>query len=178
MRVLMGRSGKVPKVAAPASRAGLNTARFTWMTLRGRVMKVSSEQGMLDFLNSGSFSGEQVAAGPDFRMDSFDNPPGKAGIKEYLPDRIKAEVDSPAAGVVVHASGYYPQWKAKLDGKPAKIYCVNVYSMGVMVPAGIHELEFYYDKTGIYIGFMIAAAAFIFYGLMLYNSLKARANGQ
>jgi hypothetical protein len=46
--------------------------------------------------------------------------------------------------------------------------------MGVAVPPGRHELEFFYDKTGIYIGLLIAAGAFIFYGFMLFKFKKAR----
>lgn len=137
------------------------------------LMRLPSIEGMLDFMNSNEFNGQQVAIGPDFPDNAFVPGGGAVLSGDYSPSRVKVSAESASGGIVVHASGYYPQWKAKIDGKEAKVYRVNYYSMAVIIPAGRHEVEFYYTSFGIYLGLLIAAIAFMFYGFILFKHLKA-----
>jgi len=167
--------GFVKVVDADAASLYRDTYARNRVFFSNNIVKVSAYgQVMLDYLNSRLFNGQQIITGPDFPKDSFLPGSGSVIIQEYSADRIKAAVESDSGGLAVHSAGYYPQWRAKVDGRDEKVYCVNYYSMAVMVPPGRHEVEFFYDKTGIYIGLLIAAVAFIFYGFMLYKYFKAR----
>jgi uncharacterized membrane protein YfhO len=141
-----------------------------------KIVRVKTEQEEIDFLKSPSFTGYEIVAGMDYPEElplAGDLPGGgNAVIREYMPGRVKATVNS-SGGAVVLSEGYYKQWKAKVDNNSVKVYRVNFYSLGVMVPAGVHEVEFYYDKTGIYTGLFVALAAFIFYVFVLFKNKKA-----
>lgn len=64
--------------------------------------------------------------------------------------------------VLVLADTYYPAWKATLDGKPVRIYPVNINQRGVIVPSGNHSVTFFYESTLFKIGSIITATAFVF----------------
>jgi uncharacterized membrane protein YfhO len=46
---------------------------------------------------------------------------------------------------------FYPGWKAKLDGKTAKIQTPFNFFMGIPVPPGRHAVKFYFTPTYFYI---------------------------
>lgn len=64
-------------------------------------------------------------------------------------NRLVAEIDAPADGLVVLAEAYYrPGWTATVDGKPAEILPANLYARGVAVTAGVHTIEMVYQASG------------------------------
>jgi hypothetical protein len=138
------------------------------------IIKKDSREEMLDFMGSAAFNSDQAVVGRDFPADPHKPGNGTAAIKEYRPDRVLASVESGTGGVVVHSAGYFSEWKAKVDGKEEKTYRVNYLAMGVPVGPGIHEVEFYYDKTEIYAGIIIGAVSFLAYIGILFYTRKRR----
>ena len=70
---------------------------------------------------------------------------GKAEIVEYLPNKIKIEVETKKPGLLFLSDNYYPGWKALVDGKETKIYRADYAFRAVMIPIGTHEVEFIYQ---------------------------------
>ena len=66
-------------------------------------------------------------------------------VKRYAPRRMEVQVHSPTDGVVLVADTYYPGWKARVDGQEAHVYRADYILRGVFVPAGRHDIQFYYD---------------------------------
>jgi hypothetical protein len=56
-------------------------------------------------------------------------------------NHLVAEVDAPAAGVVVVDEAYHPSWTATLDGAPAHIVPANGAFRGLLVGPGKHRIE-------------------------------------
>ena len=59
-------------------------------------------------------------------------------------NRVTAEIDAPAEGVVVVHEAVHPGWRATVDGVPTPIVPANALFRGVLVGAGHHALEFTY----------------------------------
>ena len=52
-------------------------------------------------------------------------------------------------------------WTAYVDGNPVVIHTVNGGMMGVVVPAGNHQIEFRFQTPGLFLGIWISFAAFV-----------------
>jgi hypothetical protein len=69
---------------------------------------------------------------------------------------VDAEVDAAEPSLVVVAQTYYHNWHAEIDGQPAPLWRANVAFQAVQVPAGRHQLHFYYRDRAFEIGAWIA----------------------
>jgi hypothetical protein len=65
----------------------------------------------------------------------------------YEGDRYRAHVEAPHAALLRIAVPYFPGWQAEIDGAPARIAPTDLALIGVMVPAGAHELTLHYRST-------------------------------
>lgn len=89
-------------------------------------------------------------------------------IKSYKDQQVILSVNAPTKSFLVLSDTYYPGWKAFIDGKETKVYQTNLALRGVVVDAGIHEVEFRYQpdsfRSGLYISLLslIAGLAILF----------------
>jgi uncharacterized membrane protein YfhO len=76
-------------------------------------------------------------------------------------------------GPLVLTDTYFPGWKAFIDGKQAQIYRANYIHRMVVVPEGIHSVEFIYDpasfKAGGIISVIAAVAVIGILGLVFFR---------
>ena len=57
---------------------------------------------------------------------------------------------------------FYPlRWKAFIDGNPIKTFQVNGLLRGVIVPKGIHTVQFVYDKSSFNFGLTVSILSLI-----------------
>ncbi len=54
--------------------------------------------------------------------------------------------------LVVLSDTAYPGWRAAIDGRPARIYEVDGYMRGVLVPSGAHTVAMRYRPLSVYAG--------------------------
>ena len=80
---------------------------------------------------------------------------GNVGFTRYRANSIKLKTDTSGSSLLVVSENDYPGWKAYVDGKAAPIIRVNYYLRGVVVPAGLHEVSFYYRPLSVIVGAMI-----------------------
>ena len=72
-------------------------------------------------------------------------PAGRAAIDAYRQNEVLVEVDSPAGGYAVLHDVWHPWWRVEVDGQPAPLLRANLLFRAVAVPAGRHEVRFYFD---------------------------------
>lgn len=72
---------------------------------------------------------------------------GTVEIASLSPDRIELRVSSNAAGVLVAAQNYDPNWQAMVDGAPAAVYPLDGALLGLTVAAGTHTVELRYEPS-------------------------------
>jgi hypothetical protein len=67
--------------------------------------------------------------------------PAAGRLVELGLNHVVAEIDAPAAGVVVVAEAYHPGWRATVDGAPARVLPANGLLRAVLVGPGRHRVE-------------------------------------
>ncbi len=90
-----------------------------------------------------------------------------AGIKlvSYAPNDLKYDYHSKAQQLVVFSEIYYPKgWDVYLDGKKVPYFRADYVLRGMVVPAGIHKIEFKFQPKAWRVGEPIS---FIFSVLLL-----------
>lgn len=92
-----------------------------------------------------SFSEE--VGGLSFGKDSL----GSAELLTWAPEEVKYKVNQSKEGLVVFSEIYYDKgWKAEIDGMPASPIRVNYVLRGLKVPAGNHEVRWYFYPETVY----------------------------
>ncbi|OGH43925.1 MAG: hypothetical protein A3J14_01905 [Candidatus Levybacteria bacterium RIFCSPLOWO2_02_FULL_37_18] len=70
---------------------------------------------------------------------------GSAKIISYTPNKIVVESESTSSALLFLSDNFYPGWKAKVNGKEAKIYRADYSFRSVIVPSGKSIVEFTYS---------------------------------
>ncbi len=73
-------------------------------------------------------------------------------IVDYQANRVKLGVETGADGLLVLTDTYAPGWKARLDGSAIPVYVANHAFRAVVVPSGVHKIEFVYQPLSFQIG--------------------------
>ena len=98
-----------------------------------------------------------------------------ARIAEESAERVAADVNSDAAGILVLADLNYPGWTAEVDGRPAPILFADGYLRAVALSAGPHRVLFRYRPMAFYAGAAVSLVALALLGaLLLFGPAPAR----
>jgi hypothetical protein len=84
---------------------------------------------------------------------------GPAAITSFAPGEIRLSVDAARPAVLVLGEAWYPGWTATVDGRPSKVYPVNGWMRGTLVPAGGHDVAFTFHQDYLAIGLLLTAAS-------------------
>ncbi len=99
-----------------------------------------------------------------------DKPDSTASVKLVKGDihNLEYEVNATGNNLLVFSEIYLPfGWKAYIDGTETEIYKTDYFLRSVVVPQGIHKVEFIYAPATYYTGKTISIAANIFLGIIL-----------
>lgn len=90
-------------------------------------------------------------------------------LRLYSPNKVQIVTETDAPSLLYLSDTDYPGWKATIDSTLTKIYRANYSFRAVVVPAGIHTVEFRYEplsfSRGIFIsllGIVISALVYVF----------------
>jgi len=87
--------------------------------------------------------------------------PAKDGIRidRYSATRIELTISCGGPRLLIASENYFPAWKARLDGKPQKIYTADRAFWAVPIPAGEHGIVFSFSSRMARVGGAISAAS-------------------
>lgn len=97
---------------------------------------------------------------------------GKVSSREIKDGYFSFEITSDKAAILAVANSYYPGWRAKVDGKEAKIHAANINSQAILVPGGSHLVTFEYKPQSFKIAAAISLIAHFFALLLAIRSSK------
>jgi len=88
--------------------------------------------------------------------DCFDNSSGYIQVITYEPNRIILNVSTKCDTLLTGIENNYPGWRAKIDKVNTKIITGNFTQRTILVPKGVHTIEFYYQPIIYLIGILIS----------------------
>jgi hypothetical protein len=71
------------------------------------------------------------------------------------------EILANAPSLVVVAQTYYHNWRVEIDGKPAKLLRANIAFQAVQIPAGKHQIHFFYRDRAFETGAAISCVVWL-----------------
>lgn len=95
---------------------------------------------------------------------------GRASISNYNRNRVVIQAETDSSGILVLTDTFHPGWKAEVDGKPTKVWKVNILQRGVLLKPGNHRVEFSFDPPAFKIGAIIAGCCLIVLAALLFLS--------
>jgi hypothetical protein len=96
---------------------------------------------------------------------------------DFKSGRFKVETYANQPAALVLQQCYYPGWKVILDGKTVEPFISNFCMMSVSLPAGNHEVEFFYDPTALRWLLGISTACLVsFISVLLFGFDKNQSN--
>jgi len=70
-------------------------------------------------------------------------------------------VNATHSGVLVASQIYYPGWKATVDGRSVPVVPANYALSAIALPAGNHDVRFFYDPASIKLGAVVTSLSII-----------------
>jgi hypothetical protein len=113
---------------------------------------------------------ESLPSGVDVETD----PQGSVAWADREVDRFTLNVTTDRPALLVITDNYYPAWKAEIDGEEAPILRANYTFRAVPVPAGTHEVRFYYDSGRLDNSAYASAAILMLLGGIAATGLRRR----
>ncbi|RLD27257.1 MAG: hypothetical protein DRI70_04715, partial [Bacteroidetes bacterium] len=93
-------------------------------------------------------------------------------LVSHQPNHLVYETATKTDQLAVFSEVYYPKgWDAYIDGKPADHFRANYTLRAMVVPEGVHQIEFRFEPQVIKTGSKITLASSILFFLLLVGGL-------
>lgn len=96
------------------------------------------------------------------------NAKGKISLLFYAPNKVSFKTQTDSNMLLFLSDNYYPDWQARIDGKPVNVLPADYTFRAVSVPKGEHTVDFIYDPQSFKIGLGISALGLIMLFFMLF----------
>ena len=121
---------------------------------------VSDRRQILSLLRSGAVNPRETVLLEENigQSEPQTSPPPNASVevKQYADQNIVARVRTAQPGIILLADTWYPGWKARVDGQSTPLYRADYILKAIYVPAGDHEIQFYFAPPTFRIGAAIS----------------------
>jgi hypothetical protein len=140
---------------------------------------ISDEQEALDFLRSKDFNPVDVVVLNE-EPANFEKIPGSqhgnasVGIKDYSPNKVILNINTPTSGILVLSDTFYPGWKAFVDREEVEIMKANTVMRAVVIPKGKHLVKFVYDPIPFNCGLRLGLCTLISMPIMIFMSNRPK----
>jgi hypothetical protein len=115
---------------------------------------------------------EVAACAPDAKPEA-----GTVNIVTYSPKRILLRANATAPAVLLFNERFEPNWKLRVDGRPAPLLRCNYLMRGAFVPPGDHSVEFSFEPPvgSRYISFIGIGLGLILCGVVIFQRCRCAA---
>ena len=99
----------------------------------------------------------------------------KLEIVQRTADETRVHVNAlPAPRLLAFSDADYPGWHVEVDGKPAAIVRTADVFKGVELPAGSHDVRFYFSSPRLHLGLWLSALAALLSAVLLWWTRPSR----
>ncbi len=110
-------------------------------------------------------------------VDLEGGPPGRAGILEERPGRIRVAASAPRRQLLVVAESFHEGWRAAVDGRSRPVVRVYGDFIGCVVPPGESVVELRFRPADLRLGAVISLSALALVSLWLAVALRRGKRG-
>jgi len=103
-----------------------------------------------------------VLSGTDGAPTDREAKPSEISVRREIQGRGWYAANLPRQGIAVFPGNYARGWRAWVDGRKADVFEANLFSKGVVVPAGEHEVVLRYLPGSFIWGAAVSLATMIF----------------
>jgi hypothetical protein len=134
-------NGPEPKYARPDTFLYENPRALPRARVTGRYEVLNSSQDCDTRLLSDAFDRAHVAlleTPPEIAPDS--SATGTASIRRFTANHVEIDATATAPALLVLAEAWHPDWRATVNGKPARVLPVDCVLRGIEIPAGASKV--------------------------------------
>jgi hypothetical protein len=103
--------------------------------------------------------------------------PDRVEFVSYNPERETIHIETTQPGWLVLSDAIYPGWEVTVDGSNQPVFTANLFMRSVAVPAGSHDIVFYYQPKLFYIGLTITIFGIVMIsGLLIIQTRRHKIN--
>jgi uncharacterized membrane protein YfhO len=101
-------------------------------------------------------------------------------ITHYEPNRVEMMVETAVNGLLVLTDTYAPGWTVLVNGRDTPLYIANHAFRALVVPSGIHRVEFVYKPAAFRVGAAVSllTMAILIPAALLFRAKEARISSQ
>ena len=122
----------------------------------------------------------------DPRTVAIVDPANQPGTSHFVPGASEARVvrvgdgdialsvSTTGEGFLVLSENAYPGWRARIDGAEVPIYRTDITLQGIVVPPGIHRVEFTIESRALRAGLALSGAGVLTCLGLLVLSVRRR----
>ena len=115
------------------------------------------ENGCLSMLASGLNPQEMSVLYSKIELPEYmDVSEAEVTIVSDEAERVVITTSNSHDGLLVLADLWYPRWRVRIDGSPVPMLQANHWQRGVVVPSGLHEVEFSFDSSDVSSGLIVS----------------------
>ncbi len=116
-----------------------------------------------------------AAAVAAIQHDPAGTSPGNVTVQTYAPGSIRLQTNALRPALLVVAESWTADWQATLDGQPVNILRANYLSQGLVVPPGLHSVEFHYVPRMVLLGGAVSSGGLVLLlGLAIWSRRAGR----
>ncbi len=82
--------------------------------------------------------------------------PAKVSVRQFSAHKVQLEVEASEPAMVVIAQSFFHNWRARVDGQPARLWRANHAFQALEVPAGASRVTLTYEDRTFYCGGLIS----------------------
>lgn len=95
-------------------------------------------------------------------------------IETYQPEKISISVSTPQAAILILTDANYPGWDAQIDTVSVPIFPADVLFRAIMIPAGSHLVEIFFEPQSFVNGRWISLLGIFVWLASLYLAVRPR----
>lgn len=152
----------------------LDNTRKQLAFLRGVVLDAEQEDAIKSMSATMPDTAALVTLGV---IESYSNALKKdtLQLQSFTPKQIKGSIKVPSNRVLFFSIPFDRGWHGLLNGEEVPLQKVNIGFTGMMLPAGKHQVELYYEPPFVKLGMAISLFTLLLYGgFRYYEKIKKR----
>lgn len=115
-----------------------------------------------------------INKGKGLPSDLRASPEDKVQIMDYCAGHLKIMTEALGERFLVISEVWHPGWRARIDGKSARLFRTDLALLGLFVPEGKHSISIDFQPGSIRVGIMVSTCAIFILIIIIISFLRKK----